>query len=49
MTAIDESAAVVTRRRKFSKRRARAGRMFVAPNLAAVAVFMVFPSGSRST
>jgi multiple sugar transport system permease protein len=45
MTAIDESPAVVTRRRKFSKRRARAGRMFVAPNLAAVAVFMVFPLG----
>jgi multiple sugar transport system permease protein len=45
MTAIDESAATVTRRRKFSKRRARAGRMFVAPNLAAVAVFMVFPLG----
>ena len=45
MTAIDESAAVVSRRRKFSKRRARAGRMFVAPNLAAVAVFMVFPLG----
>jgi multiple sugar transport system permease protein len=45
MTAIDESAALVTRRRKFSKRRARAGRMFVAPNLAAVAVFMVFPLG----
>jgi multiple sugar transport system permease protein len=45
MTAIDESAAVVTRRRKFSKRRARAGRMFVAPNLSAVAVFMVFPLG----
>jgi multiple sugar transport system permease protein len=45
MTAIDESATVVTRRRRFSKRRARAGRMFVAPNLAAVAVFMVFPLG----
>ncbi len=45
MTAIDESAAAVTRRRRFSKRRARAGRMFVAPNLAAVAVFMVFPLG----
>jgi multiple sugar transport system permease protein len=44
MTAIDESAAV-TRRRKFSKRRARAGRMFVAPNMTAVAVFMVFPLG----
>ncbi|MGO8966400.1 carbohydrate ABC transporter permease [Mycobacterium sp.] len=35
----------MTRRRRFSKRRARAGRMFVAPNLAAVAVFMVFPLG----
>jgi len=45
MTTIDGLAAVVTRRRKFSKRRARAGRMFVAPNLAAVAVFMVFPLG----
>ena len=45
MTAIDESAVAVTRRRRFSKRRARAGRMFVAPNLAAVAVFMVFPLG----
>jgi multiple sugar transport system permease protein len=45
MTQIDESAAVVTRRRRFSKRRARAGRMFVAPNLTAVAVFMVFPLG----
>ena len=45
MTAIDESAVAVTRRRRFSKRRARAGRMFVAPNLAAVAVFMLFPLG----
>ena len=45
MTAIDESAAAVTRRRRYSKRRARAGRAFVAPNLAAVAVFMVFPLG----
>ncbi|HWF71151.1 MAG TPA: sugar ABC transporter permease [Mycobacterium sp.] len=35
----------MTRRRRFSKRRARAGRMFVAPNLTAVAVFMVFPLG----
>ncbi|HME74673.1 MAG TPA: sugar ABC transporter permease [Mycobacterium sp.] len=33
------------RRRRFSKRRARAGRMFVAPNLTAVAVFMLFPLG----
>jgi multiple sugar transport system permease protein len=45
MTQIDESAATVTRRRRFSTRRARAGRMFVAPNLAAVAVFMLFPLG----
>ena len=45
MTPIDESAASVTRRRRFSKRRARAGRLFVAPNLAAVAVFMLFPLG----
>ncbi|MFZ0904822.1 MAG: sugar ABC transporter permease [Mycobacterium sp.] len=35
----------MTRRRRSSKRRARAGRMFVAPNLTAVAVFMVFPLG----
>lgn len=28
-----------------SRRRARAGRLFVAPNLAAVAVFLVFPLG----
>ncbi len=28
-----------------SKRRARAGRVFVAPNLAAIAVFMLFPLG----
>jgi multiple sugar transport system permease protein len=45
MTQIDESAAAVTRRRRFSKRRARAGRIFVAPNLAAVAVFLLFPLG----
>jgi multiple sugar transport system permease protein len=45
MTHIDESAVTMTRRRRFSKRRARAGRMFVAPNLTAVAVFMVFPLG----
>jgi multiple sugar transport system permease protein len=44
MTQIDESSAVI-RRRRFSKRRARAGRMFVAPNLTAVAVFMLFPLG----
>jgi multiple sugar transport system permease protein len=45
MTAIDDSATTVTRRRRFSRRRARAGRLFVAPNLAAVAVFMLFPLG----
>jgi multiple sugar transport system permease protein len=45
MTQIDESAAAVRRRHRFSKRRARAGRMFVAPNLTAVAVFMLFPLG----
>jgi multiple sugar transport system permease protein len=44
MTQIDESTAVI-RRRRFSKRRARAGWMFVAPNLTAVAVFMLFPLG----
>jgi len=45
MTVIDEVHTAVTRRRKFSKRRARAGRLFVAPNLAAVALFMLFPLG----
>src|ERR1700759_260599 len=44
MTQIDESTAVI-RRRRFSKRRARAGRMFVAPNLTAVGIFMLFPLG----
>jgi multiple sugar transport system permease protein len=44
MTQISESTAVIARRR-FSKRRARAGRLFVAPNLTAVAVFMLFPLG----
>ncbi|WP_343710046.1 sugar ABC transporter permease [Mycobacterium sp.] len=41
MTAVDQS----TRRRRSSRRRARAGRLFVAPNLTAVAVFMLFPLG----
>jgi multiple sugar transport system permease protein len=45
MTQIDESAVVVSRRHRFSNRRAWAGRMFVAPNLTAVAVFMLFPLG----
>jgi multiple sugar transport system permease protein len=44
MTQIDESTAAI-RRRRFSERRARAGWMFVAPNLTAVAVFMLFPLG----
>ena len=44
MTQISESTAAIGRRR-FSKRRARAGRIFVAPNLTAVAVFMLFPLG----
>ncbi|BBY08955.1 sugar ABC transporter permease [Mycobacterium noviomagense] len=49
MTATEEPAApaltVSTGRRTAARRRARAGRMFVAPNLAAVAVFMLFPLG----
>jgi multiple sugar transport system permease protein len=45
MTPIDESAVAGTGPRRSSRRRARAGRMFVAPNLAAVAVFMLFPLG----
>jgi len=34
-----------TRHGSLARQRARAGRMFVAPNLAAVAVFMLFPLG----
>jgi multiple sugar transport system permease protein len=45
MTKIHESTGAVRPRHRFSKRRARAGRMFVAPNLTAVAVFMLFPLG----
>ncbi len=45
MTSADTSTATVARRRGPSKRRARAGRLFVAPNLAAVVVFMLFPLG----
>lgn len=45
MTPIDQSAPATTRHRRSSRRRARAGRTFVAPNLAAVAVFMLFPLG----
>jgi multiple sugar transport system permease protein len=49
MTATDEPVArvlaVPAGRRAAARRRARAGRLFVAPNLAAVAVFMLFPLG----
>src|ERR1700722_16479763 len=45
MTSIDQFDVAVTRRRRSAQRRARAGCMFVAPNLAAVAVFMLFPLG----
>jgi multiple sugar transport system permease protein len=34
-----------TRRNELARQRARAGRAFVAPNLAAIAVFMLFPLG----
>jgi multiple sugar transport system permease protein len=45
VTSADTSTATVARRRGPAKRRARAGRLFVAPNLAAVVVFMLFPLG----
>jgi multiple sugar transport system permease protein len=51
MTSIDTPAVPGPATREGSKgsgpsrRRARAGRLFVAPNLAAVAVFMLFPLG----
>jgi multiple sugar transport system permease protein len=48
MTSVDSPAAskpVAAKRRNPSRRRAWAGRMFVAPNLAAVTVFMLFPLG----
>ena len=52
MTSVDKPAAstpsgpVTTKsHRRPWQRRARAGRMFIAPNLAAVAVFMLFPLG----
>jgi multiple sugar transport system permease protein len=44
MTAIDGSAGAKTRRRSW-RQRGRAGRLFVAPNLAAVALFTLFPLG----
>jgi multiple sugar transport system permease protein len=42
MTPTDQTTGATTRP---SRRRARAGRLFVAPNLAAVVVFMAFPLG----
>lgn len=39
------AAAPVVAKKRASSRRAWAGRMFVAPNLAAVTVFMLFPLG----
>lgn len=45
MTAVDESAGARTQRRRPWQQRDHAGRIFVAPNLVAVAVFMLFPLG----
>lgn len=45
MTPIDQPIVAAVRRRRILQRRARAGRLFVAPNLAAVTVFMLFPLG----
>jgi multiple sugar transport system permease protein len=49
MTPIDETvtpgAGAAKGRRRPARQRARAGRMFVTPNLAAIAVFMLFPLG----
>jgi multiple sugar transport system permease protein len=44
MTAIDGPAGAKTGRRSW-RQRGRAGRLFVAPNLAAVALFTLFPLG----
>jgi multiple sugar transport system permease protein len=44
MTSTDTAAPVIPRKRSL-RRRAWAGRLFVAPNLAAVTVFMLFPLG----
>lgn len=41
----DQPGAAVVRRRRSTHRRAGAGRLFVAPNLAGVCVFMLFPLG----
>jgi multiple sugar transport system permease protein len=45
MTTAGTATSSGARRRGPSMRRARAGRLFVAPNLTAVAVFMLFPLG----
>ena len=48
MTSVDTTATpetVTAKAPRPSRGRARAGRLFVAPNLAAVAVFMLFPLG----
>src|ERR1700751_2573907 len=48
MTSVDTTASpggAIANGPGPSRGRARAGRLFVAPNLAAVAVFMVFPLG----
>lgn len=54
MTATDEiaiaepaapKAAAIPRRSALARRQARAARLFIAPNLVAVAVFLVFPLG----
>ncbi|BBX96721.1 carbohydrate ABC transporter permease [Mycobacterium lacus] len=46
MTAVDEAAPATAKGRlRPWRRRAWAGRLFVAPNLAAVVVFMLFPLG----
>lgn len=44
MTAVDLPASAASHS-GLTRRRARAGRLFVAPNLAAVALFMLFPLG----
>lgn len=45
MTSVDTASAPVRANRGSSRRRAWAGRLFVAPNLLAVLVFMLFPLG----
>ncbi|OBG91741.1 ABC transporter permease [Mycobacterium sp. E3251] len=45
MTSVDATTRTLAKGAGPWRRRARAGRLFVAPNLAAVAVFMLFPLG----